>query len=100
MLYEVITRLKSGFISDEIIYSASNMVVSHFKYEYVTIYKNNWLKRVKYLLHSQNKRKEASEVQYRDFKFYESKEDILDSTSLTESTNENETEETISYNFV
>lgn len=67
-------RQKSGFISEEIIYSASNNIVSHFKYEYITIYKNNWLKRVKYTLHTQNKRKEATEVQYRDFKFYETKE--------------------------
>ncbi len=69
-------RQKSGFISEEIIYSASNIIVSHFKYEYITTYKNNWLKRVKYTLHTQNKRKEATEVQYRDFKFYESQENI------------------------
>lgn len=64
-------RDRPGYLSEEIIYSASNLIVSHFKYEYITTYKNNWLKRVKYTLHTQNKRKEASEVQYRDFKFYE-----------------------------
>lgn len=67
-------REKWGFITDEKIYSASNKIVSHFKYEYVTTYKRNWLKRVKYSLHTQNKKREATEVQYRDFKFYESHE--------------------------
>ena len=52
-------RNKLGFITEEIIYSASKMIISHFKYEYATKFKNNWLKRVKYALHTQNKRKEA-----------------------------------------
>lgn len=67
-------RQKNGFITEEIIYSASNLVISHFKYEYTTIYKNNWIKRVKYTLHSQNKRKDATEAQYRDILFFEEKE--------------------------
>ncbi|MBN2616669.1 MAG: hypothetical protein JXR64_00005, partial [Spirochaetales bacterium] len=64
-------RERLGFISEEITYSASNMVISHFKFEYITTFKGNWLKRIKYTLHSQNKKKEASEVEYRDFKFFE-----------------------------
>lgn len=59
-----------GFIQEEIIYSASNIVISHIRYEYVTTFKNNWLKRSKYNLNGNNRRKEAVEVQYRDFKFY------------------------------
>lgn len=63
-------RDKNGFITEEIVYSTSNLIVSHFKYEYITIYKKNWLKRIKYTLHSQNRSKKATEVQYRDFKFF------------------------------
>lgn len=62
----------SGFIQEEIVYSASNLVISHIKYEYHTTFKHNWLKRTKYLLNGNNRRKEAIEVQYRDFKFYPS----------------------------
>ncbi|WP_187759658.1 MORN repeat-containing protein [Thiospirochaeta perfilievii] len=78
-------RNKSGFITEEIIYSASNLIVSHFKFEYITNYKNNWLKRVKYTLHTQNKRKEAAEVQYRDFKFFEELEAKKDEEITIES---------------
>lgn len=67
-------RESHGFISEEIVYSTSNIIISHFKYEYITIYKNNWLKRIKYTLHTNNRRKEATEAQYRDFKFYENTE--------------------------
>ncbi|MGL1893819.1 MAG: hypothetical protein OCD02_19435 [Spirochaetaceae bacterium] len=64
-------RESHGYISEEIIFSASNLIVSHFRFEYPTIYKNNWLKRVKYTLDAHNKKKMAAEVQYRDFKFYD-----------------------------
>lgn len=78
-------RDKNKFITEEIVYSSSNLIVSHFKYEYITIYKKNWLKRVKYILHSQNRRKEATEVQYRNFKFYkEPKETNSDKTTTNE----------------
>lgn len=86
-------RERLGFITEEVVYSASNLVVSHYKYEYVTIYKKNWLKRVKYSLHTQNKRKEASEVQYRDFKFFE--EDIKKSKTEFFETEIIETEDKI-----
>lgn len=88
----VYKRDKNNFITEEIVYSTSNLIVSHFKYEYITIFKKNWLKRVKYILHSQNRRKEATEVQYRDFKFYkfqdEDTKEIIDTDSAEVSNSE------------
>ena len=85
-------RERLGFITEIIIYSASNLIVSHTKFEYVTIFKKNWLKRIKYSLHTQNRRKEANEVQYRDLKFHEQpkqKHIVVDTLEKLENDEEN-----------
>lgn len=82
-----IKRESHGFITEELVYSPSGIIISHIKYSYPTIYKDNWLKRIKYVLHSQNRRKEAIEATYRDFKFFPN------AVKVTEEKEEQEAEE-------
>ncbi|OQY37116.1 MAG: hypothetical protein B6229_08920 [Spirochaetaceae bacterium 4572_7] len=94
------SRNKYGFITNEIVYSTSGEIISHIMYEYKTIFKDNWLKRVKNSLH--NRKKEPIEVQYRDFKFFErisTKEDVESLEELIERPIEESIEETI-YRFI
>lgn len=72
-----------GFVIEEVIYSPSGAIISHIKYSYPTIYKNNWLKRIQYILHSQNRKKEAIEVVYRDLKFYPESQNDVEEPEIT-----------------
>lgn len=66
----ILKRNEYGFITEVINFTASNSILNWIRYEYGTVFRDNWLKRNKFSVSpAARKKKTPLEAQYRNFAF-------------------------------